>query len=884
MKYLLSSLLLFLTAFLCAQNGLVTYTTPVSPFSTNRKAILFDGNYIWLSSAASPTNSAGLIRFDGSSFTYYNTANGQLPTTIINSLERDNTGKIWIGTESGLFVYSNNVISAPGFTLANSAVQCLKYSNGNLWVGTKGGLYKYNGANVQSFTKANSGLPSDTITTIDVDASGKLWLGSYKHLISFDGVNTFQTEYSFGTSVNRINDIVVDAADKKWIAVNGNPSTIYIYNTTMQDISSVYDYLGEVKPVGGYQLCKGRNNCIVVPGNKGIIEYNMDGSVKQYQLSGSLISCTAICYDIFSNTYYITPAWGKFYKFDPARYHTVAAPGLGFHCNNSKYLDVNEVKALITNRGDMHWDMATGDAQYNVPKSAGFQYNSSFASAVWFGAYDNSNQLHLAAQTYRQNGHDFWPGPLNQTTGSTDTVMASQYDHLWKIDYRDIDDFILNYNNGNVQNGSYLPAKDIVTYPAKGNNTQAFDMAPFVDRNGNGIYDPLIGGDYPELSGDQMLYSVFNDQLAPHQNTGAKKLGIEIQQTSYAYGCSGIIQSNNELNFTTFYKYKIINRSSNNYHNCNMALFADIDVGCYQDDYIGSNVQGNYAYVYNADNFDGNCGSAGYDNYPPVQSVQVLKGPLAEGDGLDNNNNGIVDEQGEQYLLNFSMYYHSISGFSGTSVVPQVGIDYYHYMNGIFKDSTHLSCGGTGYGGTVPTNFAYTGNSYPNGPCGSLNWIEASIPINEILIISTGNFNLNAGDTLEFEYAYITSFDSSGVVANTLAKNAIDNANVKTFYHQSNKPNCLQNAVGIKEIKRSDDLLQLYPNPATSEITVSYYNPKQNKVHVLEVYNTTGQLVLQDELKTNISKSLNILMLPPGVYIIRLQGENGSIGKRFVKH
>ncbi len=55
--------------------------------------------------------------------------------------------------------------------------------------------------------------------------------------------------------------------------------------------------------------------------------------------------------------------------------------GPGVNANNSKYLDINRVKALIQNRGDMWWDVGnTGTAQYEVPK--GFGVNSGFAAAL----------------------------------------------------------------------------------------------------------------------------------------------------------------------------------------------------------------------------------------------------------------------------------------------------------------------------------------------------------------------------------------------------------------------------------------------------------------------------------------------------------------------
>ena len=70
--------------------------------------------------------------------------------------------------------------------------------------------------------------------------------------------------------------------------------------------------------------------------------------------------------------------------------------------NPLKYLDINQVKPGVYNRGDMHWNSNTGKAAYEVPVGSG--NHSDFATGLWIGGYDIGNQLHVAAQTYRKEG------------------------------------------------------------------------------------------------------------------------------------------------------------------------------------------------------------------------------------------------------------------------------------------------------------------------------------------------------------------------------------------------------------------------------------------------------------------------------------------------
>ena len=78
-------------------------------------------------------------------------------------------------------------------------------------------------------------------------------------------------------------------------------------------------------------------------------------------------------------------------------------------------LDINNVRATLLTGGDMWWDLVTG--KYLVPKPApGLPGPTSiFAGSLWIGGIDASNTLKVAAQTYRQTGNDYWPGPLNAT-------------------------------------------------------------------------------------------------------------------------------------------------------------------------------------------------------------------------------------------------------------------------------------------------------------------------------------------------------------------------------------------------------------------------------------------------------------------------------------
>jgi hypothetical protein len=74
-------------------------------------------------------------------------------------------------------------------------------------------------------------------------------------------------------------------------------------------------------------------------------------------------------------------------------------------------LDINNVRAHLMTGGDMWWDIDKGIASYEIPKGSG--KHSQFAASCWIGGFDKQGQLKVAAQTYRQDGNDYWPGALD---------------------------------------------------------------------------------------------------------------------------------------------------------------------------------------------------------------------------------------------------------------------------------------------------------------------------------------------------------------------------------------------------------------------------------------------------------------------------------------
>ncbi|MBL0051633.1 MAG: hypothetical protein IPP29_09085 [Bacteroidetes bacterium] len=309
---------------------------------------------------------------------------------------------------------------------------------------------------------------------------------------------------------------------------------------------------------------------------------------------------------------------------------------------------------------------------------------------------------------------------------------CNYYDRLWKVSRQDVLNFIGDPANPkpNMANAT----SDIKDWPGNGNilfNEDLF-LAPFYDANSDLTYNPK-DGDYPYyyfessypgnvcndyLFGDQSVWWVMNDVGNVHTLTQAQPIGLEIQAQAFAF------ETDDEINNMTFYKYKIINRSSNNLNQTYFSVWVDPDLGYATDDYVGCD-KTRFRFCYNGD--DNDDGISGYGASPPALGVDFFQGPLADlNDGIDNDKDGTIDEPGEQIIMSKFLYYNNNN--NGINGEPSSPNEYYNYMRGIWLDGSALTCDGKA--GTDP-NFPQTDYMFPgssntfNTGCGT-NWTEAT--------------------------------------------------------------------------------------------------------------------------------------------------------------
>ncbi|MCX6294609.1 MAG: T9SS type A sorting domain-containing protein [Bacteroidetes bacterium] len=543
------------------------------------------------------------------------------------------------------------------------------------------------------------------------------------------------------------------------------------------------------------------------------------------------------------------------------------------------YLDINNVKAWISADGVLFGN-ALG---LEIPKGSG--NNLPATNSLWIGGLDSGGSLKLAAQTYRQTGNDFWPGPV-MNSGSYSATTDAQWNRVWKINKTTIDSFVVFFTTG-LPIGYTVP-QIILDWPGNGNTSlgQSPKLAPFVDVNSDGLYNPTTNGDYPLIKGDQAVLFIFNDDRNLHTETGGGRLDLEILGLAYSFNCP-----DSALQHTIFVHYDIINKSAFTIDSTIITNWIDMDLGNGSDDFLGTDVTRASYYFYNGDSL----GASSYGLYAPAEGIVFLRGPLADSNGIDDaalttpNGLGYGDGIADNEYLGMKNTISFVNNFSAYNSNPIGAIQYYTYMNCNWLDGTPLMYGGNGHLTGTVSNYIFPWNSDPlwfgTGGIPQSNWDQTAAGSVLADIRGVGSyspFTMQPGSSTEIDLAYVFGRDyvnPGNLPGVAIMKTRIDS--IRSFYYNNLTPcgQLLFASVPIQVISNNNSL-SIYPNPAKENITINFTSSSKNVS--VRIYDATGRLVKNIHIQSG-ENSINISELENGLYLLNLQDGNNSVTKRFVK-
>ncbi|KAA3621699.1 MAG: T9SS C-terminal target domain-containing protein, partial [Bacteroidetes bacterium] len=450
----------------------------------------------------------------------------------------------------------------------------------------------------------------------------------------------------------------------------------------------------------------------------------------------------------------------------------------------------------------------------------------------------------------------FGAGPLTDQ-GTTDTETCANWDRFFIVHQPDINAFKADWqDNGMIDN---IVPSSILGWPGRGNphfldvNGYALPegtFAPYVDINGDGVYNPMLG-DYPSTKqADEAIWWVYN--YAYESDTYPQAPGIEVHAMAYAYASDV-----DALNNTTFYDIKLINKSPTPLDSTYFSIWTDPDLGCYTDDYVGYNPDNHMAFVYNTDAQDGSVGcncDQGVNTYcEEIPMVGIL--PL---DGIDS--------QGNTSPSSFVVYH----GYEGppNQGDPNIPLEYYRLMQGQWLDGSPI---------TDP-NGEPIQYMYPGAPDNEDEWSMCSdggAPVGDRrMLINFGPFNFPQGaiEAISFAVVGVEDVPHPCPSLNPLTDAANE---VLGFYDILSA----EESPGKVECNAT-----VFPNPVTGQSVITL-DAEHDRIWEVIIYTSNGKTALYQNRISNSQFEVGKSSLPAGVYFFRVATEEGKIGRgKFVVH
>lgn len=518
----------------------------------------------------------------------------------------------------------------------------------------------------------------------------------------------------------------------------------------------------------------------------------------------------------------------------------------------------NDIRAFISNSGDMFRD----DDEYGSFRFAGEGLpgiTTILAQGLWVAGIDPGGNLRGAAQEYLngQSRSDFAAGPVSEQP--FDASYCQNWDRIWSVARYEIEAHLTDFeDNQQIDN----PFSSLMDWPGKGNPffedrmgfslpDTPFDLAPFHDLNGDGIYNPL-DGDYPKISNlsiipEQIVWTVFNDVHRGNPQSQFPSGGLEIHLSSWALDCT----DNPMLNRTVFMNYKFINRGIERLDSMYMGLWHDFEIGCYSDDYVGSSPQHQAFFAYNSDPVDETQCIAGdyfFGAHPPAQAVTILNRPL-----------------------------HAFVHFDNPFIDPANPVAFYNTLTGRHADGLPITAAGSGYNTDGPvTRFAFNGD-----PRDSSQWsmfdLQWGLPYRlarSLGSVDLGTLNPGAFTTVELAYLFVQEpglghLENVGAMYEQLEI-------LREQYADGFSERCAQAVLSSNKEELLHEALVLFPNPAGDRVYCHFVGQQINSI---ELTTLSGQTLLSYNGPFFDRMEMDISTLPAGMYFVRME-QNGALTTR----
>ncbi|MEQ8907926.1 MAG: T9SS type A sorting domain-containing protein [Vicingaceae bacterium] len=812
----------------------------------------------------------------------YRQKEGLLDSNIVDLAVSDEA--VYLATEKGFSIFRNEQFmnfDSTNSSLPRNSISKVRQYNDSVYIVTDSGITRYVKGRFKNFNSQN-GLFNEEVQDIEINSKGEVIIGSFSGILKLNGdqIDTLSNSKCYDLGVNSGDTIYANVSNPSIVNFPGAPVSCEVFDgSTWQAVSDTV-LRNALANASFVSLSNGRVG-IVTTNNDA---YRVDSlfSLTKYTLPTQLVNPTNLrSMDIGLNG----SAWfalstqnpfddiaGGLYRFGNSNpdLYLVGLPNSGVNkviqqngkiyigtlngfavANDSlepfsleMKLSTNQVEANFMYTGQpltgLNQSPSTFSNGFEFPKGSGKYVN--YGMGLWnYGVSDIQDSI-LAVQEYDIG--DYTEGSINQNEQMVRPNM-------FYIDRFTVIDHVQNY-----QSSGYAIPDEIKNWPAQG-LTQAGesnDMAPFVDVDQNGCYEPEKG-DYPYFLGDKALYIIFNDAQQPRTGQFTPNFNMEIHLMAYVFN-----QPNIEyLEQSVFLRYTLINRSSRVYQ-MNSGFFQDLDLGNPINDYVGCLPASDIYYGYNA----------------------------TAGDGTQQGAyNGPVPAFGTK-LINRKLESFADRPFSGERARPNTYLHYIRAFEKRWNNGIPYTSGGNGYdpSSTATTSFLYSGD-----PRKSNEWSErfpgvglsANAAGDRAILAGIEPYEFRPGQRKTIDLVVGVGIDSSlsstdwldniDVLVNNLNQaaqfqKAVDSLSADFVY-----ANC---TVGLNENESISNQTELvvYPNPSTGEFNL-VSSKKVNQIRLYDLQGKEVQRIVVDS-QTSLMEISFKSELPNGLYVIQALTQEGK--------
>ncbi|MPM07080.1 hypothetical protein SDC9_53386 [bioreactor metagenome] len=693
---------------------------------------------------------------------YFTQASG-IQIGKVNCFLKLSNNNILIGSDNGLFCYSQGNVTAVLPASIHGVSDMAADNSGFIWLATLNvGLVKMNSSGtsiLQAWNPANSVIPYE-LKHLETDAANGIWVGSDQALWLMNGTQFTGYSFSSGSILPGIKDIlnyggqtfflmkdsicifngsaftslnhggfaflsatgsgeIFSSDDNMMYKYNG---TLFICDSTLSENNFLRE--GQLSKHNVFDVLKFGNEYYIFSSDYVLITANSTPAQIYFPSTGFYMPGMK-WYAVFSDYPQLFIGFSDGFLITNHHYFATLE-------NEYQYLDLYRMRAPVLANGSLfNFTPIPDHPVFEAPKGTG--KSPMYIAMPWMAGLDQNNQLHLAAQRYTQIGHDFFPGTLK--VNSPDPSGNPDHARVWKVSRQEIE-----YHASHWNQSGYATPEAILSWPGNGNSLydEAPVLAPFADINQNGYYEPSQG-EYPIIRGEQAIYFIYNDAAAPHTESGGEPLGIEVHGMAYVMRDTSSITGINNTDNTIFLHYTIINRSQNDYHQMKLAMYSDIDIGYPYDDYAGCDTLIDSYFIYNE------AGSDSAGTYCPYAYSDVL--PAMGVTFLSHKMQSFVS-------------YNNMGMLPGYYTDPAVNTDYWNVMNGLFKDGTPMTYGGSGYGGTIQVKYMFPGS--PDDPTQWSDMSAGNLPHDRRGVGVVQFDSLGAGQSVCLDFAYVYDDEVNG--------------------------------------------------------------------------------------------------------------------------